>query len=505
MARAAAGLARRCAQLLADRYRLGLRPVRAAAGRRRRQRRRRAATRVRCWPVAACAVHALLLDPERAHAGRPRRAAGRAVAASSTSHAGRGRPGRSTASSASVVGGRCAPTAAARWSTHFQRYARPTAPAPRSSPSTCRPASTSDTGDVPGDAGDRRRDGDLRLPEAGARGRRRRAARRPRRAGRHRAADRGCAARRRCGSRTPTTSRRGGRSPDPESDKYTRGVVGVATGSSVYTGAAVLSVGGACAGPAGLIRYAGGRRRSGPRRAPAVITTPTGSPTPAGCRPGSAAAASAPTTARSTELRAVLAAPVPVVPRRRRADPADRRHARPHTADLLRARTAPLVVTPHDREFARLAGRRRRARTGSRRRSGWPRRCNATVLLKGDRTIVASPDGTAWVNPTGTPALATGGTGDVLAGLIGSLLAAGLPPDRAAVAGAFVHGLAGRAASSAAGRSRRRTSPRPLPDGDPSRSTSSANASCRAPCANRRPALPAGRLGACGRRRSGST
>ena len=72
---------------------------------------------------------------------------------------------------------------------------------------------------------------------------------------------------------------------------------------------------------------------------------------------------------------------------------------------------------------------------------------NAVVLLKGDRTVVATPDGAAWVNPTGTPALATGGTGDVLAGLLGSLLAAGLPPERAAVAAAYLHGLAGREAA----------------------------------------------------------
>jgi NAD(P)H-hydrate repair Nnr-like enzyme with NAD(P)H-hydrate dehydratase domain len=73
------------------------------------------------------------------------------------------------------------------------------------------------------------------------------------------------------------------------------------------------------------------------------------------------------------------------------------------------------------------------------------------VLLKGDRTIVASPDGTAWANPTGTAALATAGTGDVLAGLLVSLLAAGLPADRAAIAAAFVHGLAGRRAQDALG------------------------------------------------------
>jgi NAD(P)H-hydrate repair Nnr-like enzyme with NAD(P)H-hydrate dehydratase domain len=69
------------------------------------------------------------------------------------------------------------------------------------------------------------------------------------------------------------------------------------------------------------------------------------------------------------------------------------------------------------------------------------------VLLKGDRTIVATPDGRAYANPTGTSALATGGTGDVLAGLLGSLLASGLKPERAAVAAAYAHGLAGREAA----------------------------------------------------------
>jgi hydroxyethylthiazole kinase-like uncharacterized protein yjeF len=112
----------------------------------------------------------------------------------------------------------------------------------------------------------------------------------------------------------------------------------------------------------------------------------------------------------------------------------------------LRERRAPLVVTPHDREFARIAG----GVPGDDRVEsalGLAAKLRGTVLLKGDRTVVASPDGTAWVNPTGTPALATGGTGDVLAGLLGSLLAARLPADRAAIAAAYAHGLAGRAAA----------------------------------------------------------
>jgi hydroxyethylthiazole kinase-like uncharacterized protein yjeF len=143
-----------------------------------------------------------------------------------------------------------------------------------------------------------------------------------------------------------------------------------------------------------------------------------------------------------TELRSVLSAPVPAV---LDAD-ALTMLVDGSMAALLREREAPIVVTPHDREFARLAaqdpGPDRAA--AALRLAAW---LNAVVLIKGDRTIVAAPSGEAWVNPTGTAALATGGTGDVLAGLLGALLAARMEPVRAAVAAAYVHGLAGREAA----------------------------------------------------------
>src|SRR5690606_33259472 len=142
-------------------------------------------------------------------------------------------------------------------------------------------------------------------------------------------------------------------------------------------------------------------------------------------------------------LRAVLATPVPVV---LDADALNLLVDGSFAAALRR--DAPTVITPHDREFARLAGADPgEDRVGSALRlAAW---INATVLLKGDRTIVATPDGHAFVNPTGTPVLATGGTGDVLTGLVASLLAAGLPPERAALAAAYTHGLAGRRAAEA--------------------------------------------------------
>ena len=73
------------------------------------------------------------------------------------------------------------------------------------------------------------------------------------------------------------------------------------------------------------------------------------------------------------------------------------------------------------------------------------------VLLKGAHTVVAHPDGRAAVLPFADPALAKAGSGDVLAGAIVSMLAQGLEPFDAAIAGAFVHGLAGVMAGLAEG------------------------------------------------------
>ncbi|WP_234591135.1 NAD(P)H-hydrate dehydratase, partial [Micromonospora sp. MH99] len=225
------------------------------------------------------------------------------------------------------------------------------------------------------------------------------------------------------------------------SEKYTRGVVGVATGSATYPGAAVLSVGGALAGPTGLVRYAGGARAEVLHQHPSVIATPrvadAGRVQAWVCGSGLGTGEDA-----AAELRAVLAAPVPVV---LDAD-ALTLLVDGSLADRLRGRDAPIVVTPHDREFTRLCGEEPGAdRVGAALRlAAW---MNAVVLLKGDRTVIGTPDGRAYVNPTGTPALATGGTGDVLAGLLGSLLAAGVPADRAAASAAYLHGLAGREAA----------------------------------------------------------
>jgi hydroxyethylthiazole kinase-like uncharacterized protein yjeF len=239
--------------------------------------------------------------------------------------------------------------------------------------------------------------------------------------------------------------------PVATSDKYTRGVAGLATGSAAFPGAALLSVAGALAGPAGMVRYAGAAAAEVVRVHPSVVVAPRVAQTGrvqawlVGCGIGTDERA-------QEELRAVLGASVPAVID---ADALTLLGDGDGDGDgdlrrWLRYRDAPTVVTPHDREFVRVAG----DQVG-------PDRVEAArllaaslrvvVLLKGDRTIVATPDGAAWANPTGSPSLATAGTGDVLAGLIVSLLAAGLPADRAAVAAAFVHGLAARSAAGAVG------------------------------------------------------
>ncbi|MBQ3203075.1 MAG: NAD(P)H-hydrate dehydratase [Clostridia bacterium] len=108
-------------------------------------------------------------------------------------------------------------------------------------------------------------------------------------------------------------------------------------------------------------------------------------------------------------------------------------------------RMAPLIVTPHPGEMARLMGISTAEVQANRYEVACrlAREVNAVVVLKGHHTLVASPDGTVMENHTGNSGMATGGSGDVLAGLIGSLVAQGVSPYEAAVCGVYLHGAAG--------------------------------------------------------------
>lgn len=231
------------------------------------------------------------------------------------------------------------------------------------------------------------------------------------------------------------------RVPGPADDKYSRGVVGLRTGSSAYPGAAVLGVEAAWRAGAGFVRYIGEGRAADAviaRRPETVV-----SPHAAGARVGawvigSGTDAGTRTADEERELRGILDGAVPVV-------------VDAGALDLARGSRAPLLLTPHGREFARLQAQIGSAPGDDRARAAAEAaaRLSAVVLLKGARTLIAHPDGSVIRVDAGTSWLATAGTGDVLGGVLGTLLAANPDASIAEVAatGAWLHGHAGRIAA----------------------------------------------------------
>jgi len=104
-----------------------------------------------------------------------------------------------------------------------------------------------------------------------------------------------------------------------------------------------------------------------------------------------------------------------------------------------------IILTPHPGEMARLLDTTTEQVQNDRIGCAidFARIHGVVVVLKGAQTIVADPDGMYWINPTGNAGMASGGMGDVLTGLIAGLIAQGAHPTHAAVAGAYLHGIAG--------------------------------------------------------------
>lgn len=234
--------------------------------------------------------------------------------------------------------------------------------------------------------------------------------------------------------------------PTPSDDKYSRGVLGMRTGSVAYPGAAVLGVEAAWRTGIGLVRYLGPDTVCTLvlQRRPESVTQPgrvdawvIGSGTSAATR----------SDADADALREILRGDVPVV-------------VDAGALDLVSASHPGLIVTPHAGEHARLRERLRLgAGTGDAVSDAreTARSLGAVVVLKGATTIVAAPDGRARRIEVETSWLATAGTGDVLAGVIGALtasLASREHPDAllaGAASGVWLHSRAAALASAALG------------------------------------------------------
>ncbi len=240
--------------------------------------------------------------------------------------------------------------------------------------------------------------------------------------------------------------------PGFDDHKYRRGVVGVAAGSDDYPGAALLCVGAALRGHAGMVQYldrAEGIARMVVAQHPEVVASPRmDAPrvTAWVCGPGFV-----PGDRDHDAVEACLRTSVPVV---LDAGALAMLADSVRLQDLLRERGAVTILTPHDGEFARLGGVVEGVgRLGA--ALAMARQRDVVVVLKGPGTVIAAPDGTCFVDVEGGPVLATAGSGDVLSGIIGALLAQSQARGdirgvsdaaRFAAAGCWLHGRAGNLA-----------------------------------------------------------
>jgi NAD(P)H-hydrate epimerase len=101
------------------------------------------------------------------------------------------------------------------------------------------------------------------------------------------------------------------------------------------------------------------------------------------------------------------------------------------------------ILTPHIREFDRLAGKSDNRLERTEKALDFVQKYQVIVVLKGHYSTIITPNGEIFLNTTGNQGMATAGSGDVLTGILLGLLSKGYSPENAAKLGVYLHGLSG--------------------------------------------------------------
>ena len=248
-----------------------------------------------------------------------------------------------------------------------------------------------------------------------------------------------------------------------DAHKGTAGLVLVVAGSRGMAGAAALVGNAALRGGAGLVKIATPDAALDTVAALAPCCTTVPLPDDGACLVPEAAAvvqrlaegqgviAMGPGLGRTAGVAEVVRTVVgrAAVPLVLDADALNVLGSRPQAA--LKAAHAPVVITPHPGEAARLLGVGTKEIQADREAAAARLAAlGAVAVLKGAGTIVADGE-RLYLNQTGNPGMATAGAGDVLTGLLAALVASGMEPFDAAVLAVWAHGRAGDLAAARLG------------------------------------------------------